>query len=92
MTIEQIKQRLTMAEVIKHYGLKAEKQARLKCPFHNDKTPSLQLYYKTYPLRQVQFWAGHKYVSSTERYLLGVLEGLKQSVENFHPLRWYLLR
>ncbi len=47
MEIQEIKQQLTMAEVIKHYGLKADKQARLKCPFHNDRTPSLQLYYKT---------------------------------------------
>jgi integrase/recombinase XerD len=42
---------------------------------------------KVHPLRQVQYWAGHKYVSSTERYLLGGLESLKQSVEQFHPLR-----
>lgn len=42
---------------------------------------------KVQPLRQVQYWAGHKYVSSTERYLLGGLESLKQSVEQFHPLR-----
>jgi len=42
---------------------------------------------KVHPLRQVQYWAGHKYVSSTERYLLRDLEGLKQSVEQFHPLR-----
>lgn len=47
MGIQEIKERLTLAEVIKHYGLKADKQARLKCPFHNDRTPSLQLYYKT---------------------------------------------
>jgi integrase/recombinase XerD len=42
---------------------------------------------KVHPLRQVQYWVGHKYVSSTERYLLGGLESLKQSVEQFHPLR-----
>jgi len=36
-----------MAKVINHYGLKPDKQARLCCPFHADKTPSLQLYYKT---------------------------------------------
>jgi len=42
---------------------------------------------KAHPLRQVQYWAGHKYVSSTECYLLGGLEGLKQSVEKFHPLK-----
>ncbi|WP_158857331.1 CHC2 zinc finger domain-containing protein [Lunatibacter salilacus] len=47
MEIQQIKEQLTWAEVIKHYGLIADKQARLKCPFHNDRTPSLQLYYKT---------------------------------------------
>jgi DNA primase len=47
MEIQEIKGKLTIAEVIKHYGLKADKQARLNCPFHNDKTPSLQLYYKT---------------------------------------------
>lgn len=47
MDIKDIKNRLTIAEVVKYYGLKADKQNRLKCPFHEDKTPSLQLYYKT---------------------------------------------
>jgi DNA primase/energy-coupling factor transporter ATP-binding protein EcfA2 len=47
MEISEIKQRLSLSEVIKHYGLKADKQNRLHCPFHEDKTPSLQLYYKT---------------------------------------------
>lgn len=47
MEIAAIKQQLTLSDLIKHYGLKADKQNRLRCPFHNDKTPSLQLYYKT---------------------------------------------
>jgi DNA primase len=47
MEISEIKSRLTLSEVIKYYGLKADKQNRLKCPFHEDKTPSMQLYYKT---------------------------------------------
>jgi DNA primase len=47
MEIAEIKSKLTVSEVIKYYGLKADKQNRLKCPFHEDKTPSLQLYYKT---------------------------------------------
>lgn len=47
MEIQEIKAKLTISEVVKHYGLKADKQNRLKCPFHDDKTPSLQLYYKT---------------------------------------------
>lgn len=47
MEISEIKTRLTLSMLLQHYGLKADKQNRLKCPFHNDKTPSLQLYYKT---------------------------------------------
>lgn len=37
-----------MSAVIKHYGLKADKQNRICCPFHEDKTPSMQLYWKTH--------------------------------------------
>jgi len=47
MEIAEIKQRLSLSEVIRHYGFKADKQNRLHCPFHEDKTPSMQLYYKT---------------------------------------------
>jgi len=38
-------------------------------------------------LRQVQYFAGHKYVSSTERYKLGNIETLKKDVEKYHPLK-----
>lgn len=48
MDIQEIKQRLTLSEVIKHYGYKADKQNRINCPFHEDKTPSMQLYWKTH--------------------------------------------
>lgn len=48
MEITEIKSRLTLSEVIKHYGFKADKHNRICCPFHEDKTPSLQLYYKTH--------------------------------------------
>jgi energy-coupling factor transporter ATP-binding protein EcfA2 len=47
MEIAEIKSRLSLSKVISYYGLKPDKQARLLCPFHADKTPSLQLYYKT---------------------------------------------
>jgi DNA primase len=33
--------------VLSYYGLKADKSHRISCPFHEDKTPSMQLYYKT---------------------------------------------
>lgn len=48
MEINEIKQQLTLARVLQHYGLKPDKNLRLHCPFHDDKTPSLQVYYKTH--------------------------------------------
>lgn len=48
MTIQEIKQQLTLSTVLQHYGLKPDKHLRLQCPFHDDKTPSLQVYYKTH--------------------------------------------
>jgi DNA primase len=47
MEIAEIKQQLPLAQVLNHYGLKPDKQLRLNCPFHPDKKPSLQVYYKT---------------------------------------------
>jgi DNA primase/energy-coupling factor transporter ATP-binding protein EcfA2 len=48
MEIAEIKTQLTLARVLQHYGLKPDKHLRLHCPFHDDKTPSLQVYYKTH--------------------------------------------
>lgn len=47
MEITAIKEKLTLATVLHYYGLKADKTNKLHCPFHEDKTPSLQVYYKT---------------------------------------------
>jgi DNA primase len=47
MEIREIKQQLSVLEVVAHYGLKPDRYNRLLCPFHADKTPSLQLYPKT---------------------------------------------
>ncbi len=41
---------------------------------------------KHYNLREVQYKAGHKYVSSTERYQLNNLDELQSSVEKCHPI------
>ena len=48
MEIAEIKSRLTITTVLQHYGLKPDRNKRLNCPFHEDKTPSLQVYYKTH--------------------------------------------
>jgi site-specific recombinase XerD len=41
---------------------------------------------KQYNLRQVQYMAGHKYVSSTERYLVGQIEDLQADIDQYHPI------
>ncbi|MFO0380051.1 MAG: toprim domain-containing protein [Cyclobacteriaceae bacterium] len=47
MEISEIKAQLTIAQVLDHYGLKPDKNNRLNCPFHADKTPSMQVYPET---------------------------------------------
>ncbi|MEM1408184.1 MAG: CHC2 zinc finger domain-containing protein, partial [Bacteroidota bacterium] len=47
MEIPEIKQQLTIGQVLDHYGLKPDRNHMLCCPFHDDKTPSLQIYPKT---------------------------------------------
>jgi DNA primase len=47
MEITEIKAQLTINQVLDHYGLKANPSKMLCCPFHNDKTPSMQVYPET---------------------------------------------
>lgn len=47
MEIKEIKALLSMETVLGYYNLKPDKNDRLLCPFHPDKTPSLQIYPKT---------------------------------------------
>jgi len=41
---------------------------------------------KNNDLRRVQYWAGHKYISSTERFITTDVEMLKDGIDRFHPL------
>jgi DNA primase len=47
MEIQDIKSHLTIVEVLSHYSIKPDGNNRVKCPFHDDKTPSLQIYPST---------------------------------------------
>mgnify|MGYP001764859227 CR=1 FL=1 len=44
MELKTIKEQLSITQVLHHYGLQPDKHDRLCCPFHPDKTPSLQIY------------------------------------------------
>ncbi len=47
MQFSEIKTHLPILEVLRHYNLSPDRNNRLKCPFHDDKTPSFQVYPKT---------------------------------------------
>jgi integrase/recombinase XerD len=37
-------------------------------------------------IREVQYMAGHRYISSTERYVQGNLESFQEVIESLHPI------
>jgi DNA primase len=47
MEIAEITEQLTIGQVLDHYNLSPDKNNMLCCPFHTDKTPSLQIYPQT---------------------------------------------
>ena len=47
MKIREIKSSLNILTVLRHYNLSTDKNGMLKCPFHQDKTPSLKIYTRT---------------------------------------------
>jgi DNA primase len=47
MEIKDIKNKLSLADVLTHYHIKPDANKRMCCPWHDDKTPSLQVYPKT---------------------------------------------
>ena len=47
MEISAIKEQLSIKTVLNHYGLHPDKNGMLRCPFHEDKTPSFQIYEKS---------------------------------------------
>ena len=65
---------------------------REKYPEHSKLTATkiresvIVFWLKSKDIRTVQYMAGHKYVSSTERYQELDLEHLKEQIEQFHPL------
>jgi DNA primase len=44
MEISEIKSKLSITAVLEHYGIKVNRNKQVCCPFHDDKTPSMQVY------------------------------------------------
>jgi DNA primase len=47
MTIDQIKEGLSIKDVLANYGITINKNQHINCPFHEDKTPSMKVYGET---------------------------------------------
>ena len=47
----------------------------------------IRIWLKTNDLRTTQYMAGHRYVSSTERYKEDNLKDLKEAINMRHPLK-----
>jgi hypothetical protein len=41
---------------------------------------------KLYNLRQVQYMAGHRFVSSTEAFLINEMDGMIEDIDRYHPI------
>jgi integrase/recombinase XerD len=54
--------------------------------FKQVRTSVITHWLKHHNLRQVQYMAGHRYISSTESYLVNQMEDLQADIETFHPI------
>lgn len=54
--------------------------------FKQVRTSVITHWLKHHNLRKVQYMAGHRYVSSTEAYLVNHVEDLKADIDKFHPV------
>ena len=61
-----------------------------KCPqlknLQQIRTSVISNWLKVHNLRQVQYLAGHRYVSSTEAYQLNNIEELRDDIKKYHPI------
>jgi site-specific recombinase XerD len=69
------------------YLLKRLRQLNKKVTSANQLKASVIVHWlKLYNLRQVQYMAGHRYVSSTESFLMNEMDGMIEDIEKYHPI------
>ncbi len=69
----------TIIKKLKKYNQKVESSKQIRASV-------ITAWLKQYNLRKTQVLAGHRYISSTERYLQDDLENLHEIINNFHPI------
>lgn len=75
--IHNVLQRLMRSVRMQNAKVKSAKQIRASVITH---------WLKRYNLREVQYMAGHRYVSSTEGYLINDMDDLQEDINKFHPI------
>ena len=75
-----------LGNTVQHIIKKLKKTNQKVKNIHQIRASVITKWLKQYNLRQVQVLAGHRYISSTERYLQDDLESLHEIVNNFHPI------
>ena len=76
-----------LGNTVQHIFKKLKKTNHKVKNVHQLRASVITNWLKQYNLRKVQILAGHKYISSTERYLQDDLEALHDMINNFHPIQ-----
>jgi integrase/recombinase XerD len=64
---------------------KVKEQHKGVINFKQVRTSVITHWLKQYNLRQVQYMAGHRYISSTETYMVNQMDDLIEEIDKFHP-------
>ncbi len=75
-----------LGNTVLHITKKLKKINQKVINIHQIRASVITNWLKQNNLRETQYLAGHRYISSTERYLQDDLENLHEIVNNFHPI------
>jgi site-specific recombinase XerD len=81
------KGRLTLRNTLKSLHEELKTYNRNYQSFDQIRTSVIVNWLGQYNLRKVQYLAGHRYISSTERYKQDNLESLQDMIDSFHPIK-----
>lgn len=77
--------RTDCGEIWKRLSQEIREQNKDFINFKQVRTSVITHWLKEFNLRQVQYMAGHRYVSSTESYLVNQTEDLQKDIDQFYP-------
>jgi len=77
--------RTDCGEIWKRLSQELKTQNKDFINFKQVRTSVITHWLKEFNLRQVQYMAGHRYVSSTESYLVNQTEDLQKDIDQFYP-------